>query len=187
MITPEDLAQYTLKVAQGIRNKEKRGSISRDDVADLLDDLAALAAASGPVLLKIRAADLTLNGTTYDNPELQGPIYSLEMTGVGPLREGVHYELLLAPQRGFRLLGLIDLGPTDYITLTGTLLLSSAPGSDPELRALILSAQGQLDALELELDDTIQTITPYLVNKTVSVLPPTGVPEQGEEWIIYAV
>lgn len=44
MIAPEELADYFQKVTQKIREKQQRGSIGREDVAELFDDLAVFIA-----------------------------------------------------------------------------------------------------------------------------------------------
>lgn len=67
--------------------------------------------------LRITKADIDVDGVSYYNPALKNESFILNMTGVGLLREGIDYQILIDP-RGIRLLGGLELGDDDFITIS---------------------------------------------------------------------
>lgn len=78
--------------------------------------------------IKITSNDLQQDKITYISDKITTYTFSLMMTGVGLLVEGIHYDVITTPQKGFRLLGGLKLTTKDLIVLTGNLTgVSSAP------------------------------------------------------------
>lgn len=192
MIKPEQITGFKKRVKEGIRDKNKPGTIKKSDVADRFDELVDLVAGvdSGDTsvnFLKIYAQDF-IEGWIYNNPYLLLAQYSLDIKGGAPLVQDKHYVRL--PTGGFQLINGVTLGPTDYIilylsgVLTGPPVTPQPPAPTPDPTYYIKVTQPEFDGNRIYFNPAIDkqnlvvivpgNINQYLIEDRHYVMLPGG-------------